>query len=344
MDTNPGFVLANRPRRQRASLPPGALSEVLPQLIKHNAVSADSAGSPCLNPRYLYLREIYRSEASPTVVELYHDTDTSLDVVVKRIEKHRIVSSAQLSSANRELSIHQSLHHRNIVDFLDSGETESDFVLMLEYLPVNDYFSSRLEVNNQPFCTKKDGAVDKLRSFTYDIVEGLRYLHENGVIHMDLKPGNLLLKKDVPTCEYPLVKLCDFGLSRRVEEDGGIVIEKKCGTSSYVAPEVSDQARVTTAVDMWGLGVLLHILAVGFAPFALRWKPGEELKFNPRYWKKYESTGLQDFISRCLLLKPSDRITASQALCHSWLALRRDTLPNQGHFTVISSIMTIKVR
>ena len=327
MDASAQFVLSHdsgRPRRHRASLPPGALSDLLPQIVNHRALLTAADSSVTLNPRYLFIRQMYRSEASPTVVELYHDSDTGLDVVLKRVEKERLVSPAQRASAYREMQIHQSLKHRNIVEFLDGGETEKDFVLMLEYLPDNEYFSSRVEVNNEPFCTKRDGAVDKFRSFTGDIVLGLAYLHSNGIIHMDLKPGNLLLKKDVPTNEFPLVKLCDFGLSRRISEDGGIIIEKKCGTNSYVAPEVCDQARVTTAVDIWCLGVLLHMLAVGFAPYALRWKPGEELKFSPRYWRKYENTGLTDFISKCLRLDPGERITAQQALSHQWIALNGD--------------------
>lgn len=327
METNAGIALpheSGRPRRHRASLPPGALSDLLPEIANHIALITGADNLVRLNSRYLLIHPMYRSEASPTVVELYHDCDTSLDVVVKRVEKDRLLSPAQWASARRELDIHRSLRHRNVVEFLDGGETEKEYVLMLEYLPACDYFTSRIEVNNEPFCTKRDGAVEKFKSFTCDIVLGLAYLHANGIIHMDLKPANLLLKKDVPTNEFPLVKLCDFGLSRRVSDDGSVLIEKKCGTSGYVAPEVCDQAFVTSAVDMWCLGVMLHMLAVGFAPYALRWKPGEELKFNPRYWRKYENTGLTDLISRCLRLDPAERITAQQALSHPWIALNGD--------------------
>ena len=303
---------------------------------QHQCLLQGFDGNVELNPRYQPLRELYKSDASPTIVGVYVDSDLGTEVILKRVEKRRLVSPAQWASARRELDIHRSLSHPNIVAFLDGGETESDFYLLLEYVPENDYFSNRIEVNNQPFCTKKDGAVDKFRSFTFDILTGLAYLHENGIIHMDLKPANLLLDRLVDDLEYPLVKLCDFGLSRRVSDDGGIVIEKKCGTNNYVAPEVRDQARVTPAVDIWCLGVLLHILAVGFPPHALRWKPGEEVKFGPRHWRKYENTGLADLISRCLKLDPRERISAIEALSHPWITLGKDVLVPTYHRASLS--------
>ena len=93
-----------------------------------------------------------------------------------------------------------------------------------------------------------------------------------------------------------------------------------------MAPEVRDGAHVTPAVDMWCFGVLLHILAVGFPPHALRWKPGEEVRFGPRYWRKYEGTGLTDLIAKCLKLDPRERITVAQALVHPWITLGGDVL------------------
>lgn len=298
-------------------------SELFSAEVEHQCLTQAADGSTVINPRYLLQREIYRSGASPTVVCLHLDTLTNTEVIVKRVEKQRLMSPAQWASARREMEIHRSLRHPNLVDFLDGGETDSEFVIMLEYVPLNDYFSRKVEVENKPFCTRKNGSVPKLRSYTFDILMGLAYMHANGVIHMDLKPGNLLMKTDVAPDELPLVKLCDLGLSRRISDDGGIVIEKKCGTNNYIAPEVRDQARVTTAVDMWCFGIMIHLLAVGFLPHALRWKPGEELKFAPRYWRKFEGTGLTDLISRCLKLDPRDRITAGQALNHQWITAGR---------------------
>ena len=136
---------------------------------------------------------------------------------------------------------------------------------------------------------------------------------------MDIKPANLLLNVQVQEDEYPMVKICDFGLARRINCNGGCFISKKCGTEPYIAPEVVDGAYVTTAVDMWSIGILLHVLAVGYNPTVLKWKPGQDLPMPPRYWRKYKDTGLQDLIVACLKVKPSERITAAQALESVWI-------------------------
>lgn len=276
-------------------------------------------GLLCVNSRYQAMRTLYSADASPTIIQLLVDTNTGKEYVQKTTERHKIVSTCQWISARRELELHRSLWHPNLVDYIDGKENEQKVIIILEYLHVNDYFTQRFEVNNNPFCAKRDGGLEKFRSFTFDIVSGLAYLHRQGIVHLDLKPGNLLMSREVGPDEYPLVKLCDLGLSRKVGEDGRALVEKRCGSSFYIAPEVTDQSFVTTSADMWSLGVLLHLFAVGFPPHALRWQPGEELKFSPRYWRKFENSGLQDFIVRCLQLPPEDRLTAVQGLSHPWL-------------------------
>jgi serine/threonine protein kinase len=272
-----------------------------------------------VNPRYVHIKEIYRSSASPTVVDLCLDSETGQELILKRITKARIFSEAQRASAYREAELHFQLRHQNIVELFDWGETPDELCLLMEYLPVNDYFVNKVELNNMPFYTKEDGGIGKLRSFSFDILQGLVYLHSLGFIHLDLKPANLLLKVDVSETEYPLVKICDLGLIRHVGDDGGVVIEKRCGTDKYIPPEVKDGAWITSAADIWSFGMILHILTVGFYPYALNWKPGQPLKFSPRYWKKYAETGLPEFIELCLRLNPAERLTATQALEHKWI-------------------------
>ena len=167
---------------------------------------------------------------------------------------------------------------------------------------------------------KHDGNIEKLRSFSFDILRGIEYIHSQGVVHMDLKPANLMVNKKVNPNEYPLVKIADFGLSRVIESDGLCLIEKKCGTHKYIAPEVRDGAKVGVVVDMWAYGLILHLLTVGYLPFALKWTPGQALKFMPRHWKKYEGSGLMELISECLKVSPENRISSSSALMHEWFS------------------------
>ncbi|CAG9325758.1 unnamed protein product [Blepharisma stoltei] len=288
--------------------------------ISHCICVTSPEGKTIINPRYEILSTIYDQPASPSRILLVKDTETDAILILKQLLKCKILSHAQNISALREIEIHQSIRHLNIVTFYDSGETEDAYNLLLEYLPGYLYFTDRIEVNNKPFNLKPDGGVQKLKSFSYDVIQGLEYLHSQGIIHLDLKPGNLLLYTDVDEDEYPLVKICDFGLSRKVDETGYALIEKKCGTDKYVPPEVNDGARISPAADMWSLGLLLHNLAVGYTPHAMKWTPGQPIPFHKRHWPKYEGTGLKEFIEACLRLKPEERITSRDALLHPWLS------------------------
>lgn len=287
--------------------------------INHCVCIISEEGKTLVNPRYEIMNIIYDQPASPSRILLVKDNETENILILKQLMKAKILTQHQNNSAVREIEIHQSLKHINIVTFYDSGETEDAFNMLLEYLPGYTYFTDRIEVNNKPFNLKPDGGIQKLKSFSYDVIQGLEYLHSKGIIHLDLKPGNLLLYTDVDENEYPLVKICDFGLSRKVDSTGLAFIDKKCGTDKYVPPEVKDGARVSPAADMWSLGLLMHNLAVGYTPHAMKWVPGNQIPFHKRHWPKYEGTGLKEFIEACLRLNPEERITSKDALMHPWL-------------------------
>ena len=320
---------ASRPRFRKCkvrttslSIPTSPTTSVSPvEVSPHASLVFNEAGHAFVHEDYRFSRRIYESPGSPGIVDLYCHATSGHQIIIKRNLKHKMNSQVQSTSAHRELSLHRELIHRHIVHLLDSGENEHEILLAMEFIEDYDYFRNRLEVYNKPFYLKSDGGIEKLKSISFDILTALSYLHESKIIHLDIKPGNILFDRRVDESEYPIAKLCDFGLSRRVEVEGVAYIEKRCGTEPYIAPEVRDQCHVTSAVDMWSFGILLYQLTVGFVPNALRWKPGEPVPFVPRYWKKYANTGLPDLISRCLYLNPCDRITSSSALHHPWFSI-----------------------
>eukprot|EP00955_Chlamydomonas_euryale_P102058 365390-Chlamydomonas_euryale.AAC.17 len=96
------------------------------------------------------------------------------------------------------------------------------------------------------------------------ILEGIKYLHSQNVVHRDLKLENLLLGK---AGELTVVKIADFGLAKMT---AGNAMQTVCGTPQYVAPEVImglKQTQYGHGVDMWGAGVVLFILLAGYPPF-----------------------------------------------------------------------------
>lgn len=274
-----------------------------------------------LNPDFSILKTIYLEEAAATQVDLLLHIPSGDHFILKRIFKSKLFCPEHLESAQRELKIHSHLSHPNIVDNIDTAETNTEFMELLEFVPRANYFSHKLELNNTPYMTRRDGGIQKLKSFCFDILQGLKFLHSIGVIHMDIKPANLLLSTKVSGDEYSIVKICDFGLSKEVEDDGKVMIKLRCGTEPYIAPEVQPGNRVGYAVDMWSFGIFLYVLTVGYSPITLKWKHGNPLPLFPRHWKKYEGTGLFNLIDQCLKLDPGQRITAAAALEHPWLAL-----------------------
>ena len=337
LPSHPSDVIANM-ERSRLSLPE---HQPLKPLYKLHCSASDSHCSPCqsprpshhllvgesetapLQPRYEFIKQVYVDSGATTIIDLYQDSVTDTNVVIKKVSKTRFFSEALRESAYRELTLHRQLQHVNIVQLYDTAETAEHLLLLLEYVPRHDYFTRKLEELNMPFSVKPNGGVQKLKSFCFDILSALYYLHFHGIIHMDLKPSNLLLQPNVdPTQEYPLVKMCDFGLARQVGSDGHVTLPWKCGSDQYRAPEVKDGANVTCAVDMWSFGIFLHRLSVGFRPHDLGWKPGETIPFPARQWRKFANTGLTDLLARCLEKDPTRRISAEEALSHPFLTSR----------------------
>lgn len=101
---------------------------------------------------------------------------------------------------------------------------------------------------------------DNLKKFFYKILKGIDYLHENQIIHRDLKLDNILIDKNMNP------KICDFGISSEYDETKNII--DTGGTPAYLSPEViKAEGNVCPKSDIWSLGVLLYLLGYGVVPF-----------------------------------------------------------------------------
>lgn len=100
---------------------------------------------------------------------------------------------------------------------------------------------------------------DKVRLYGKQILDAMLYLHQNRILHRDLKPQNILLEKDV-------IKICDFGFAKQMTASTNFLRSIK-GTPLYIAPEIIDEKKYTHKVDIWSFGVILYELATGYTPF-----------------------------------------------------------------------------
>ncbi|XP_043798427.1 serine/threonine-protein kinase polo isoform X2 [Apis laboriosa] len=121
---------------------------------------------------------------------------------------------------------------------------------------INTNFHSMMELHKR----RKALTECETRYYMKQILDGVNYLHQNKIIHRDLKLGNLFLSDDLQ------VKIGDFGLATRLEHEG----ERKktvCGTPNYIAPEILTKAGHSYEVDIWSIGCIMYTLLVGKPPF-----------------------------------------------------------------------------
>jgi serine/threonine protein kinase len=152
------------------------------------------------------------------------------------------------------------LSHRNITHLIDAGVCAQQPYLVLEY------------VEGEPidiWCDAQGlGVEDRVRLFL-QVLAAVSHAHGRLILHRDLKPSNILVTKDGS------VKLLDFGIAKLLEGDGRVTAPSEMTrlggaamTPEYAAPEQLQRAEVTTATDVYALGVLLYVLLVGRHPTA----------------------------------------------------------------------------
>lgn len=96
-----------------------------------------------------------------------------------------------------------------------------------------------------------------IQSFCRELLHGIQYLHDQNIIHRDLKPANILISQD------GVLKLADFGCAYNVATDATVVTQTLCGTPGYMAPEIAQNEKHTTASDIFSFGAVVFEMAIG---------------------------------------------------------------------------------
>ncbi|XP_012228129.1 serine/threonine-protein kinase fused isoform X2 [Linepithema humile] len=214
-------------------------------------------------------------------------------------------SFKELKSLRQECEIQRHLHHPNIVQMLDSFETENEIVVVTEYADKELYD-----------ILDKQGRLSEERAqvIACDLVSALYYLHSNRVMHRDLKPQNVLLEAN------GVAKLCDFGFARSMSTGTHVLTSIK-GTPLYMAPELIEEYPYDHNADLWSLGCIVYELVVGSPPFQTNsiLHLVKLIRFEAIKWPDFISPNCKSFLQGLLQKDPSQRLTWPALLEHPFV-------------------------
>jgi serine/threonine-protein kinase len=180
-------------------------------------------------------------------------------VAIKVLPKQRVEDSSYLERFHREAQAVAALDHRNIVRAYDVDQEKNIHFLVMEYVPGQSLHE----------LVTRQGKVDFVPAAEYirQAAEGLHHAHRMGMVHRDIKPGNLLLD------EKGTIKLLDLGLARFFDdkEEHSLTVkhdEKVLGTADYLSPEQAlNSHTVDLRSDIYSMGCTLYFLLTGHPPF-----------------------------------------------------------------------------
>ncbi|XP_076895244.1 CBL-interacting serine/threonine-protein kinase 7-like [Bidens hawaiensis] len=213
--------------------------------------TASDGGTIILN-KYQLTRLLGRG----SFAKVYHGRSLTDDssVAVKVIEKPSIADPSMEPRLVREVAAMRRLNHPNILKLHEVLATKTKIYLVMELATGGELFTQLARRGRMKEATA--------RRFFQQIVSTLRFCHQNGVAHRDLKPQNLLLD------ENGSLKISDFGLSALPESCKDGLLYTACGTPAYTAPEIVRRKGYDGAkADAWSCGIILFMFLAGYLPF-----------------------------------------------------------------------------
>ncbi|CAN6162672.1 unnamed protein product [Urochloa humidicola] len=189
--------------------------------------------------------------ASGTYGDLYRGSYFGEDVAIKVLKSDRLNENMEKEFA-QEVYIMRKIRHKNIVRFLGACTKTKALCIVTEFMKNGSVYD---------FLHKRKGSfkLPGLLKAAVDISKGMDYLHQNRIIHRDLKTANLLID------EHELIKVADFGVARVKAESG--VMTAETGTYRWMAPEVIEHKPYDSKADVFSFGIVLWELLTGKIPY-----------------------------------------------------------------------------
>ena len=284
-----------------------------------------------LQNKYTFIKKL--GKGSYGSVKMYREKETKKEVAIKIINFHNEDNFIP-QFLYREYTILSIVNHPNIIKVIGRYKNRDNMALVFEYL--NSDLHSVIYDNEDTYLKP-----EIIKEYLYQILKGVEYLHRNLILHLDLKPANILIDSN------NRVKICDFGLANTYtvpQKEQNIHVQ----TYPYRAPEVSlGDSYYCTPADMWSVGCIFFEMAHGYnlfqgkdeddtfknlikimgTPTSKTWP---NVEYLPNYSKceknvigkgvescnkRLDAKGL-DLLKKMLVMNPLNRIYADEALNH----------------------------
>jgi len=263
------------------------------------------------NPREDYIMGEELGRGKFGVVLKCSEKTTGRQLAAKFISMRR---KEDREDVEREVEIMSELQHKRLLQLYDAFDfgSANEMCLITELVEGGELFE-RI-VDDDFDLTEKKAAI-----FLRQICEGLGFMHQRAIVHLDMKPENILCLSRTGN----KIKLIDFGLARKLRANEALRV--MFGTPDFAAPEVLTYEQVSFATDMWSVGVICYVLLSGLSPFmgdndleTMANVTRATFDFNDKAFEPISELA-KDFIARLLVREPEKRLSPDECLQHAWL-------------------------
>ena len=265
-----------------------------------------------------------------------------MHVVNKKYYAVKIIDKTRRNAEEEVEVLLRYSQHPNVCTLRDVYEDSTRTYMVMELCTGGELFD---KIYRQKYLSEKETA------YIVDILaKTVDYLHQQGVVHRDLQPSNILFADESRSPSS--IRIVDFGFAKQMRAQNGLLMTP-CYTANFVAPEVLKKQGYDAAVDIWSLGVLMYTMLSGTTPFAAGPEDQPEVilerigvgavVMSGGTWDTVTDLA-KDLLRKMLHVDPNQRLSAAQVLHHPWIRQKSSIPDHKMNLTNTASRIKEAVR